>query len=64
MAQAQGKADNKSFYYHSNIYEDKIGFLQRRLDNTYKELEEVGNNNTHLEFKRYKEKYNSDIKDT
>ncbi|MCJ1241798.1 hypothetical protein MMC14_009804 [Varicellaria rhodocarpa] len=52
LAQARGKANDGWFYRHPRTYEDKIGFLRRRLDNTYKKLKEVGNNNTHLEFKR------------
>ena len=61
--QARGKAENGWFYGHPRTYEDEIGFLRRRLDNAYKKLNEVGNNNTHLEFKRYKEKCDSDVKD-
>ena len=61
--QARGKVDDGLVYGRPRIYKNKIGFLQRRLDNAYREQEEVGNNNTHLEFKRYKEKCDSDVKD-
>ena len=62
-AQARGKADDGWFYRHPRTYEDEIEFLQERLNNAHKKLKEVGNNNTHLEFKRYKEKCDSDVKD-
>ncbi|MCJ1241032.1 hypothetical protein MMC14_009036 [Varicellaria rhodocarpa] len=62
-AQARGKADDGWFYRHPRTYEDEIEFLQERLNNAHKKLKEVGNNNTHLEFKRYKEKCDSSVKD-
>ena len=46
-----------------NTYKKEIKSIQGMLDDSYKELEEVGNNNTHLEFKRYKDKCNSGVKD-
>ena len=64
LAQARGKADDGYFYdFPTKTYEDEIEFLQSRLDDAHKELKEVGNNNTFLEFKRYKEKCDSDVKD-
>ena len=67
-AQARGKADDGWFSCnpvnpHPWTYEEEIGFLRGRLDRAYEELEEVGNNKTHLEFKRYGEKCDSDVKD-
>ena len=63
LAQAWRRPNNRLFYYHPKINENKIKFLQKRLNNVYKKLKEVGNNNIYFEFKRYKEKYDSDVKD-
>ena len=67
-AQARGRPDNGWFYrnlvnHHPRTFEDEIEFLQERLDNAYQKLKEVGNYKTYLEFKRYKEKCKSGVKD-